>query len=418
MKSITKYITNRIQEDIGITFENIVSDLELHFYVEFLLEESFKYSYFTILEKHSSYIGQKELVIDLSRKIYNIIRNHEPENVLELDKKDLEEYPNTFFNTLIIYLYGKTGYNISKSKYIDSEKTFDKVIININPDEYYDYKDIVKCLVHELLHAYNEYKNYLTNSNTKLINLTDKNSSYFKTIFSNNITTENICKRICNNIRKWEQNAYISELSTELENNKFDFYKYSEHKDAYKKAFEIFRNSDTWVQYSTLKEYLTLLKDDSDENKLKFQNAYNNINNTSLSFNKIYKKLNDVFDSILNKINRLIPKLIYDYYEDQMKELTKQSIKESIIQRQNKSLIEFIKYINEYNLLESVKPENGEDWEVYLDGTLDHTFTEWAKKWKKYPKIGKGWYAGGTVFKIVKIEDNKVYTEEDTKAVP
>lgn len=398
MKSITKYISNRIQEDT-----NIESDLELHFYVEFLLEESFKYSYFNILEKHSSYIGQKELVIDLSRKIYNIIRNHEPENVLELDKKDLEEYPNIFFNKLIIYLYGKTGYNISKSKYIDSEKTFDKVVININPDEYYDYKDIVKCLVHELLHAYNEYKNYLTNSNVKLINLTE-----------NSITTENICKRICNNIRKWEQNAYISELSTELENHKFDFSKYSEHKDAYKKAFEIFRNSDTWIQYSTLKEYLTLLKDDSDENKLKFQNAYNNINNTSLSFNKIYKKLNDVFDSILNKINRLIPKLIYDYYENQMKE----SIKESIIQRQNKSLIEFIKYINEYNLLESVKPENGDDWEVYLNGTLDHTFTEWAKKWKKYPKVGKGWYAGGTVFKIVKIEDNKVYTEEDTKAVP
>ena len=77
MKSITKYIANRIQEDI-----NIESDLELHFYVEFLLEESFKYSYFTILEKHSSYIGQKELVIDLSREIYNIIRNHEPENTL------------------------------------------------------------------------------------------------------------------------------------------------------------------------------------------------------------------------------------------------------------------------------------------------------------------------------------------------
>ena len=403
MKSITKYIANRIQEDIGIAFENIESDLELHFYVEFLLEESFKYSYFTILEKHSSYIGQKELVIDLSRKIYNNIRNHEPEYALELDKKDLEEYSNIFFNKLIIYLYGKTGYNISKSKYIDSEKTFDKVIININPDEYYDYKDIVKCLVHELLHAYNEYKNYLTNSNVKLINLTE-----------NNITIENICKRICNNNRKWEQNAYISELSTELENHKFDFYKYSEHKDAYKKAFEIFRNSDTWVQYSTLKEYLTLLKDDSDENKLKFQDAYNNINNTSLSFNKIYKKLNDVFDIILNKINRLIPKLIYDYYENQMKEL----VKESIIQRQNKSLIEFIKYINECNLLESVKPENGEDWEVYLNGTLDNTFTEWAKKWKKYPKVGQGWYAGGTVFNIVKIEDNKVYTEEDTKAVP
>lgn len=64
-----------------------------------------------------------------------------------------------------------------------------------------------------------------------------------------------------------------------------------------------------------------------------------------------------------------------------------------------------------YFINETVKPENGGDWEVYVDGTLDHTFTKWSKKWKKYPKVGKGWYTGGTVFTIVKIEDNKVYTK-------
>ena len=69
-------------------------------------------------------------------------------------------------------------------------------------------------------------------------------------------------------------------------------------------------------------------------------------------------------------------------------------------------------------LTESVKPENGKDWEVYFNGTLDNNFTEGAKKWKKYPKVGQGWYAGGTVFKIVKIEDNKVYTEEDPSVTP
>lgn len=67
---------------------------------------------------------------------------------------------------------------------------------------------------------------------------------------------------------------------------------------------------------------------------------------------------------------------------------------------------------------ESVKPENGLEWEVYFNNSLDTNFTEWAKKWKKYPKIGKGWYAGGTVFKIVKIEDNKVYVEEDKSCTP
>lgn len=69
-------------------------------------------------------------------------------------------------------------------------------------------------------------------------------------------------------------------------------------------------------------------------------------------------------------------------------------------------------------LLEAIKPENGKEWEVYMDGRLDKTFTEWTKKWKKLPKIGRGWYAGGTVFKIVKIEDNKVYVEEDKNIKP
>lgn len=67
---------------------------------------------------------------------------------------------------------------------------------------------------------------------------------------------------------------------------------------------------------------------------------------------------------------------------------------------------------------ESVKPDNGLEWEVYFNGKLDTHFTEWAKKWTKRPQVGKGWYAGGTVFIIVKIEDNKVYTEEDKNCNP
>ena len=41
-----------------------------------------------------------------------------------------------------------------------------------------------------------------------------------------------------------------------------------------------------------------------------------------------------------------------------------------------------------------------------------------TKKYKKRPQGGTGWYAGGTVFKIVKIEDNKVYVEEDKNCTP
>ena len=148
---------------------------------------------------------------------------------------------------------------------------------------------------------------------------------------------------------------------------------------------------------------------------LKFQTTYNQINNSNLTFNQIYKKLDGLFNKILKKIESIVPKIFYDYYQQELEN----SLDESFVSgRQNNSLIKFIQYTNAYDLMESVKPENGKEWEVYFNGTLDSTFTKWAKKWKHYPKIGKGWYAGGTVFKIVKIEDNKVYTEEDTKCHP
>lgn len=409
MISLKTYITNFINENFQVDINN---EIELHFYSEFIVNESFKYSYFNIFEKHVSYIQQKKLIISLAKEIYNNIRNQEPNDTFEIEKENLEEYSNIFFKKLVIYLYGQTGYQSSKSKYIESEKIFDQVVININPAEYSEYKDIVRTLVHELLHAYNDFESYLKNSKIKLQDLVNKKSSYYKTLLNGKTITSNICKRICNNIRQWEQNAYISELSIELENNKFDLSKYKDVNKAYKAAYEIFRNSDTWQQYSILWTYLNKLnkKGKNSQEQIDFQNTYNDINNSSLTFNQIYKKLDGLFYKILKKIERLVPKLFYDYYEEQMNDIIDESI---ISGRQNKSLIEFTKYITEYDCMESIKPENGKEWKVYVNGVIDNTFTQNTKKWKKYPKIGQGWYAGGTIFKIVKIKDNKIYTKTE-----
>lgn len=409
MKHLTEYIFNKVQESTKL---NIQNELELHFYSEFVLNESFRHSYFEIFERNGSYIGQKELLIDLSKEVYNIIRNHEPKNTIQLDKKDLDNYSNIFFNSLVIYLTNKTGYVSNESTYLDNDKLLNKVVIYIDTAEYFEYTEILKCLMHEMLHAYNNYKSYLTNAKFNLTDLTNKNSSYYKTIFAGSASIENICKRILNNIRQWEQNAYISELSVELEKNKFDINKYNTTQEAYKAAYEIFKNSDTWTQYSSLWAYLMELNNQNknSSDRLKFQTTYNQINDSNLTFNQIYKKLDGLFNKILKKIESKVPKIFYDYYQQELEK----SLDESFISgRQNNALIKFIQYINTYNLLESVKPENGEEWEVYVNGFLDNTFTENAKKWKKYPKVGQGWYAGGTVFKIVKIEDNKVYTIED-----
>ena len=69
--------------------------------------------------------------------------------------------------------------------------------------------------------------------------------------------------------------------------------------------------------------------------------------------------------------------------------------------------------LNESTMQEIDDASKEVDWEVYVSGKLDKNFTKCAKKWKKKPKVGNGWYAGGTVFTIKKINGNKVYAEED-----
>lgn len=410
MISLQKYISNVLETNIIIN-----NELEQHFYCEFVLQESFRFSYFKILEKYGSYIGQKELIIELAKEIYLTIKNKEPEVKFELNKSDLEQYYDTlFFNKLIVKFDNNTAYIANKSHYDENTKTFDVVFINICPDEYNTYTSITSALMHEMLHAYNHYQSYFKKSKFKLTDLTNKKSRYYKTLITDNdFSVRNVCKRIINNLSQWEQNAYMNELSVELENNKFDFSRYNNINDAYKAALEIFKNSDVWVQYSTLWNYIIDLQYKGlDSDKTEFANTYNKINNTSLTYNKIYKKLDGVFNKILSRMESNVPKLFYQYYKEQLHN------NETISGRQNEALIKFIEFENNYSILESVKPDNGLEWEVYFNNRLDTTFTKWAKKWKKYPKIGHGWYAGGTVFKIVKIENNKVYVEEDKNCHP
>lgn len=399
MKNIKDYLIDPLIKD----------SLDLHFYAEFVLHESFKKSYFVINEKHGSYIGQKQLIIDLSKEIWLTISNNEPEDRFELDKVDLGLYDNIFFDKLIIQLNNKeSSFASTKSKYNDKTNLFDIVYINICYNDINCYGDICSILMHEMLHAYNEYMNFVKKSKYKLLDLTTKNSSYAKTIQLNDkVTIKNVCKRILNNIRQFEQNAYINELSIELDKNEFDLSKFKTTNDAFKAAKDLFMKSDVWVQYTSLYNILQVINKNKSFHK-EFAETYNVINNTNLSFDKIYKKLNSIFNKILIKMESRVPKLFYDYYQEYLKSSFNES---SVMGRQNKSMIEFLQFCNNYIISESVKTSNGKPWQVFVNNKLDKEFTKWASNWKKYPKIGSGWYCGGTIFKIIDIKDNLIYVK-------
>lgn len=50
---------------------------------------------------------------------------------------------------------------------------------------------------------------------------------------------------------------------------------------------------------------------------------------------------------------------------------------------------------------------------VYIDGKKDDTFSD--MNWKRKPKVGKGFYYGGAVFKIKKVTDDSIYVIEESK---
>lgn len=50
---------------------------------------------------------------------------------------------------------------------------------------------------------------------------------------------------------------------------------------------------------------------------------------------------------------------------------------------------------------------------VYIDGKKDDAFSD--MNWKRKPKVGKGFYCGGAVFKIKKVTDDSIYAIEESK---
>lgn len=388
--------------------------LDLHLYSEFVLNESFKTSYFHIIEKYGAYIGQKELIIDLAREIWPCIENKDPEDTFVLNKEDLKEYNNIFFNELRIILDNKrTAFINHKSKFIETDKVFDVVEIEINYNDVTSYNELCSSIMHEILHAFNEYQTYYKTGKRGLLDLTKSGTPYSKTHLTDNIQSiDNICKTILHDIRKFEQNAYLSELAVELENKNFDITKYKTTPEVIKAAKKIFEESSVVKQYTTLKYILVRTNSSTPEVKTSFAKVYNDINNTDFSFDKIYKKLSNAINSIINRIESKISKLIYQYYEEQLNSQLNETYQLSHDRKFINRISEYLELLKEYQLRESVKPDNGLDWEVYVNDKLDTTFTDGAKKWKHQPKVGKGWYCGGTVFEIVKIDGNKVYTIE------
>ena len=345
MKSLKEYINKTIIQDNDI-HDGLLSD---HFYIEFLISNSLYNSYININEKYGAYEGQIKFIIEIAKLLTEDIKKSNSV-IYNIKKEDLDEYgfKNIFFKEINIKV-GKnyiTGFT-DNIKYDDKNKLFDSITILIRYDDKNNsYESLLKIITHELTHAWEEYGRYINNSSLKLSDLTSDNSNYNNYVFSllkdnEEKTGSNICKNILYFLNKFEQNAFLSELSTVLQKENI---KINDYNDALKE----FKKSDTWIIYSSI---LNVLENFESKYKNYFCKYYNKVNNSNLTFNKIQKKLLDRSKKIFNKISTLIPKIYYDWF-------TEQQVKEKLIIEIRRPIYESIEFFNINDKFNSIINKN------------------------------------------------------------
>ena len=276
--------------------------LEEHFKLEFNLKNELQYS-IIVNEHYGTYNGQIKLAILVSKYIFKRTKLTNDKYIkYVLYANELKSFENIFFDKLIV-TYNEscyTNYDMT-SEYNDETKKFNQIKIFINSRENKTYNDILVSLVHELTHAREDYNRRIKDDKLSLYN-TLSNSNYKELISHINSFNDfsDLCAKILYMFKRFEKNAYISELSVALHNS-------NKKINNYKDALDVFYNTETYKEYYILYEAFKKFYNENDFIKY-YKNHIKNI-----SPNKIYKILNNQFINIFNKISSIVPKLYYKY---------------------------------------------------------------------------------------------------------
>lgn len=305
--------------------------LEYHFFIEFNIRDR---QNFTINEKYGKYDGQLDFILELANVLYSDVVNN-PSQTIEynIERGDLDKmFDNIFFNSITIKYTDNvlTGYNPNVI-FNSVDKKIENISININSNDYKTHDDLITVLVHELTHAWEDYNRYLQNKN----NLSDiiKQTNYNKVkINSKNIDISNFCKTLLYRLKRFERNAYISEFAATLD-------KQNELIISYKDAVKLFTESEIWTDIQTLKDTFEYVYNTDD-----FINTYNKLNNTNYTSQKIYKIISKQIKEYISKLETLMPKLYYEYYEKH------KVIPESVLTHYGNKFIKTIKNLKQYNI--------------------------------------------------------------------
>lgn len=274
---------------------NLKDTLEKHLFIEFKSEQ--------ILESNGIYDNQIKIVKYIIKKIKSSSKNK-----IIIDASEFEF--NVFFKEIELVKDTKISYDPDECDYLDDEVVMDKVYITFNPNS----KELTKCLVHELTHAWDDYNSYIKGAPIIPIEIStsDKYNNAVDAIkraevFGGKFKAQQYCGHAVYALLKIEQNAFISEIHA-------IFIDHENELMSYRHALKLFKDS---VSYKDFKRIQIFIENISEEDKRLFVKTYNKINDVNWTWNKIYKKINHQLNNYFSKVSKHIARAYYDYLQKQ-----------------------------------------------------------------------------------------------------
>ena len=226
---------------------------------------------------------------------------------------------NVYFKFINININTKYKWYAQYIKYDN-----DTVYINIctTQNNFNENIDVyVKLIIHELLHAYEDYNRIKNTGQGIFAYYNEKYKKSFAHLNSQNDIKRQLSR--CNYfLNDQERNAYLSQIETDIESIfknehiKIEDFNYTEFKDKLK-------NTDIWKEYFKLSTFILKLKNSecSNEQKQYVEDIWNQLYNKKKTFNQINKELYNNWQKFEKKFEQLVPKIICRYIETNLKEV-------------------------------------------------------------------------------------------------
>lgn len=302
MKKIQDYIDQQQFDDIDLS-------VLPHIAIEYK-ENNLHNKAHMVLEKNGVYEGCSELATVLWKDAKKRYDKGERSFEIRYKREDLKKLKNLFFSELVLdYEFNEEDDNGAEYEDNDSVNKqtmlFDEVIIDVYLANCSDLRTI---LMHELTHAWDNYNRLMKDN----MSFYDKASSDFYGKIVDQMTSseveENI-KRILYFTLKEERDAFVAQLAGDLENSKR---KVKTPKD----ALQVLMKSKIYITYKLLLDTVNEYSAKDSEYKEMIARVYNDICETSLTPNKVMKKLQFLMNKSMKKINTIMGKLCVEHLDN------------------------------------------------------------------------------------------------------